>query len=220
MLVILTLERAAGYVVATAYVNGDAAGEQVATLPSLITLTRVTFGDALESDGSVTEGALWNRKLSYSEIVGQAFDLTCVYGEQGITPDTEEHPLLNDDGTSSVDPEWIVPLTHTHGVLASEGNPSRHTRAMHERKRRQYGLRIRLGNGREALILKDTLRVTAMGAMWTRWRHPKDDPAPSGDPPWKSAPRYRVVNAADASIAVARTGAGSIADFTLVLEDI
>ncbi len=220
MLCILTLERVGSVVNAQLWVNGDAAGPTVALSPALIDLTRITFGDAVESDGSVTEGAIWNRKLQVGEIMGQAFDLTCVYSVGEVDPppvDPETWPLLNDDGTSSVAPEWVVPLEHTHGVIASAG-PARSTRQTHERRPRRYGLRIRLGNGKEALILQEVLRVTRMGAMWTRWRHPKDDPV---GPP-STAPRYRVVNAADGTMALTRPNqsAGAVADFTLVLEDV
>lgn len=218
MLVLLTLVRSGANVVCQLYVNGDAAGPSVAIAASAVDLSRITFGDAVESDGSVTEAAVWSRALLANEIAGLAYDLTCVYGEATNPNDPEEWPLLNDDGTTAVAPEWLVPLEHGHGVLSSSINDrgNRETRLSHERRPRRYGLRIRLGNGREALILKEVLRTTGMGAKWTRWRHPKDDPA---GPP-ETAPRYIVRNAADGAISLRRSGGGAIADFTLELEEL
>jgi hypothetical protein len=217
LLVVMTIERSGSFIVCTAFINGDAAGIPVSAAAPLIDLSRVTYGDAQFSDGSVSQGALWNRKLAASEIVGMAFDLGCVHGTQSPPPpiEPEEYPLLNNDGTSAVHPEWIVPLQHGHGAIASVRG-IRHTRLTHERRRRRYGLRMRLGNAAEAVVLAETLRVTAHGAKWTRWRHPKDDPPG----PVETAPRYVVVNARDGAMALARSGGGAIADFTLVLEDL
>lgn len=100
-------------------------------------------------------------------------------------PDTS-NPLLNDDGTCAINPEWVEPRSFGPGgggagsagaVLASEGPGGRQTRAVHERHRtRRVTLTWANASGVDIELVRRALQATRSGAGSTRFRHPMLDP--------------------------------------------
>lgn len=200
----------------TAYVNGAATGTPLAGLAAGdIALTRLTFGDMVESDGSFTQGAIWKRRLEAQEIADLGDNLDCLIGLPplgGGGPGSAD-PLLTECGDTAIHPEWVVPRRDLAGVLATTG-PQRHARRTHELNPRVYELAIRLGSGHEVELIRQALEVTRGGVLPTRWRHPRDDP---GGPP-STAPRWHIVNAEEWN--VERPKGGHIGSMRLILQEV
>lgn len=220
-LVIVILERVAGVpgiVRVTTYINGVVVAGQPTALVSLLALSRVTFGDIVESDGGFSEGSLWSRPLTPSEITSLGETLECLVSippAGGGGPGSAD-PLLNPDGTSAIHPEWPVPRTDPVGVLAT-GGEQRHTRRVHEVVPREYELRWRNASAPDVEYVRQALSVTRGGVRPTRWRHPVDDPAG----PVSTAPRWHILNASEASEFVVERGRGGhTAAMTLRLREV
>lgn len=217
-LVVLTLRRTAPGptgIRAVLYVNGSQAGQPIdGVVAQYVALNRVTFGDMLESDNSLTQAAAWKLALSPGLIaqLGESLDCLGFLPPVGGGGPESDDPLLTEFGETAIHPEWVVPRHDRAGVLATDG-PQRHTRRVHEVVPRVYELAIRLGDGRDAELVRRALHVTR-GARPTRWRHPKDDPPG----PVSTAPRWLIENA-DA-FALERARGAHVASMTLVLREV
>ena len=128
------------------------------------------------------------------------------------------NPLLNEDGTLAINPEWPESRGFGAGagsggaaVVASEpGNPlsgGRHARALHERTPRLVTLKWSLARAADVELVRKAIDVTGGGAGATRFRHPWFDPP--GDV--ASAPRVRIVPGSFTLERVAGGGYGAMA---------
>lgn len=162
---------------------------------------KFTFGDLVDSQGGFRRCAIYSRALTPTEIA----DIDGPAGDDLVTSFSDEeaglgtiNPLLNSDGRLGINIEWPVARTVADaGVLVSPGERSaagRHTREQHERGGvRTYEFRFNVANANDVERIRQALTVTRGGAAWTRFRHPIDDPAPTGPTPVKDAPRVRIV---------------------------
>lgn len=182
-------------------------------------------------DDTIHQAAIWNRALTPAEVQWLGSDLDrlrlsidmpgsqCEGGGGGcseVAGSGTVNPLLNADGTTAIHPEFPASRRDPLGVIASDGSELRETRRVHEGKPRVYELAWSLAGGAEVELVRQALEVTRGGAHHTRWRHPIDD-AP-GDV--CAAPRWRILNAADAGFAVSRRRGGHVANLRLILEEV
>ena len=140
-------------------------------------------------------------------------------------PDTL-NPLLNEDGTSAIHPEWPEPRGHAPasagGVLASGGGSNRHARAVHQRTGARPGNAMdRIGQrvtlswasayGAEVELVRRAFVVTRGGAGMTRWRHPLLD----GPGSVETAPWWRMI---PGTLRVTRSRGGVAAEMGVEIE--
>jgi len=123
--------------------------------------------------------------------------------------------LLNVDGTVAVHPGFGASVTSDPGVLTS-GGARRETRRAHETSARVFDLQFSLASGDEMDRLRSVITETRGGAGSLRWRAPGDAPGTR-----ETAPRWRMLNASEASVFAVRRSIGGIsATFSLHIEEI
>ncbi|MFZ2875475.1 MAG: hypothetical protein WAZ94_13460 [Phycisphaerales bacterium] len=167
-----------------------------------------------DDPASVVAAAVWLRTLTSGErsrlfATGGLGDLDVV-----VPAGDPEHPL-DASGSTFLLPDY--PAERAVGGPASviaTTELQRHTRRVHERSPRRYTLPFNLADAREVERLRTVLIAARGSAGVVRWRHPKDDAAGSVE----TAPLYRITNAGDAGIALARTAGGQFGTFTLEFE--
>lgn len=203
----------AGGATAALSIDGTPAGTVAIADIGDVDLGRFTLGDAVESDGGWSQGAVWSRVLTPDEVAAIGADMDCfptLPPIGGGGPGSED-PLLHEDGTSRIHPRWIVPRRDPVAVVATDG-AQRHTRRVSERVARIYELVFDPVTGEEHELLAGVLRATRLGATAFRWRHPTDD-APG---PVSTAPRWRLLG----DLSVTRTAGGELGSMTITIEEL
>lgn len=185
----------------------------------------------LISDDTIHQAAIWNRALTSNEVawLGDNLDKLkasidspgsqCGGAGACLEPAGSGtiNPLIDAEGNTAIHPEFPLPRRDLAGVIASTGSELRETRLVHEARPRVYELPWSLCPGPELDLIRQALEVTRGGSQYTRWRHPIDDPP--GD--ICSAPRWRIVNAAEVNGLVVRRGRGGhVGSLRLVLEEV
>lgn len=176
----------------------------------LVDPTKLCVGNGWHSRGSVTQAALWKRAVSDGEIASFGDNLDPLF----LEIEAADSPMLGPDGRSAIPFTFSVRRVDVSDVIATSGG-KRETRAPVERYMRRYELStVRLSDATLGLV-RTALEVSRHGLLPVRWRHPTDDPAPPAE-----APRYRIVNAAEAGIDLSRALGGQRVRLSLVLETV
>lgn len=185
---------------------------------SMISVGKTKLANMLGGQyGALTEAAVWTRALTDDEIGA--------IGEEGLDgiPDIDEiaededtgtgtdNPIIDENGDSTLNPDWPVERI-TESVVLATGGPQRHTRRPHRIAPRRYRIQAAASKGGEVALIEELIRVSRGGAKATRWRHPVDDaPTERID----QLPLYRLI-----SSSVARTRGGQFGTWELVLEEV
>lgn len=196
------------------YIAGVLIGSAQLALADVPIPGNIRFGDLYKSDGGFSHVAFWKRPLAADE-TDCDFDCLDLISPAGGGPGSCD-PLLKTDGTTAINPDFPVPRQDGPGRTIVDEGPHRWTRNPHETIPRTYSLPFNLGDPTDVELLRQALEVTRGGTTWTRWRHPIDD-APG---PVATAPRYRILNAGEAGLAIERNEGGQSAKFTLLLESL
>lgn len=176
----------------------------------LVDPTKLCIGNGWHSRGSVTQAALWKRAVTDGEIESLGDNLDGLFSEI----EASDSPLLGPDGRSAIPFTFNVRRVDHSGVIATSSG-KRETRAPIERYIRRYELAtVRLSDATLALV-RSALEASRYGLLPVRWRHPTDDPAPPAE-----APRYRIVNAAEAAVDLSRARGGQRVRVSLVMETV
>ncbi|MEO0511830.1 MAG: hypothetical protein AAF108_02920 [Planctomycetota bacterium] len=210
-LFVFVLTRVSDGVSVAIHLNGVSVGSFTTILdPVSIDLTRVVFGDAIESDGSFSQAAAWARALTAAEIASIDLNLNCDnYTEPTGGPQTS-NPMIAPDGTSLISPDLTTSLRRPVDVVESE--PGRiERRRLNEYVPRVYELSWEAAPADEVERVTRAYQQTRQ-AGWTRWRHPQDDPPAAAG----NAPRWRIVN----ELELTRDRAGATAAMRVVLEEV
>lgn len=206
------------YATVTLYVDGEAAGS-FAWLPTeSVDLARVSLGSVVPSVGSFSRAAAWSRVLSSAEISSLeplAADVTGL----GLGADEgaglgSVNPLLDADGHSGINPEFINALTEPIARVVSDG-PQRETRRTNDRKPRVYVLNWTQASGEDLNRVREALELSVYGSTPVRWRHPVDDNEGRVD----KAPRWMIGNADELEFEVGRAATGQTLEMTLELRE-
>lgn len=205
-----TITRGATDMTIDFFVDGTQKAGSMTIANTVPDLTRLMLGSIHWSTSSTTQAALWDRELTDAEILSMGNNLDGLFG----LIDGDDDPLLDEDGNSALFIGFPIRRTDVSGVIATRGE-QRHTRRTHERRRRRYTLPLHLATPAEVALVAGAIDSTRNGNAPLRWRHPKDDPPPPADPV-----RYRLVNAGEAAMELARNKGAVSAELTLVLESV
>lgn len=176
----------------------------------LVDPTKLTIGGGWYSRGSVTQAAVWKRAVSDGEIVSLGDNLDPLF----VEIEAASSPLLGPDGRSAIPLTFGVRRVDELGVIATSSG-KRETRAPLERYIRRYDVNTVRLTAATLDLVRSALEASRYGLLPVRWRHPTDDPAPPAE-----APRYRIVNAAEAAVELSRAKGGQRTRLSLVLQTV